>query len=144
VNPGTAEQGRFIQQRTALLRITAPGDGTLELYTGASDDVPIKFVEIGPQRFHLADPSQGENVPLVFTRDRTGRVKAFTWRSEHPFEKVPWYERIAVPRALLRSLVLLATLVTAWGTIVLLRRWDGVGRIACWAAGLMAMAGYRH
>jgi hypothetical protein len=82
-------------------RVTAPGDGTLEIdYTGDPDQEPWKYVEVGPNLFTLVNYPEIGVRHVAFVTDDAGRVIGFSWDSQYLFERVPWHGRPGLHKAL--------------------------------------------
>jgi hypothetical protein len=117
-----------------LPKVTAPGDGTLEFYyTGAPDEVPFKYVEIGPHLFAQVNRLERGGGHVKFLTDSSGQVTAFSWGSEYFFEKVRWYERVGVHKALFAFYAAVFLLAAVLGAVALFRRqgpWPAVGVVA--------------
>jgi hypothetical protein len=121
-----------------LPKVTAPGDGTLEVFfTGAPDEEPHKYVETGPQLFTLVNHQEAGSRHLTFLRNDAGQIVGFSFDSQFFFERVPWYGRIGLHKTLF---VLFGGLFVISAAVAALSlRWTREGRGALAVAVLYGL-----
>jgi hypothetical protein len=80
-------------------RVTAPGDGTLEVQFAEGQD-PFQYVQIDGDLFGLVNYPESGSRRLVFLRDDGGQVSGFSFDTAVHYEKVPWHGRLWLHKAL--------------------------------------------
>jgi hypothetical protein len=89
----------LILEWTDYPRVTAPGDGTLEVQFSEDQD-PFQYVPIDGDLFGLVNYPEVDSRRLVFLRDGAGRVTGFSFTTDVHYEKVPWHGRLWLHKTL--------------------------------------------